>query len=152
MKRLICLILISAVTVLSFSGCAGSQIFTAEKNTAETALKGMAAALIPSEERELICKNGDLSLYYGSEGITVKNETYASEWKSYMDESSFADFATSTDTWKSYMQSLASVTYISKNSVNGNFNTEHSAAKSNGLSVKKYANLRFRLRCSLSGL
>lgn len=140
MKRLICLILISAVTVLSFSGCAGSQTFTAEKNTAETALKGTAAVLIPSEEQELICKNGDLSLYYGGEGITVKNETDASEWKSYMDESSFADFATSTDTWKSYMQSVASVTYISKNSVNGNFNTEHSAAKSNGLSVKKYAN------------
>lgn len=140
MKRLICLLLISAAIVLSFSGCAGSQTFTAKKNTAETALKGRAETFVPSAEQELVCKNGDLSLYYGSEGITVKSEKASAEWKSYMDESSFADFAVSTDTWKSYMQSIATVKYISKNSVNGNFNTEHSAANGNRLSVKKYAN------------
>lgn len=141
MKRLICLILFFTVSVLSFSGCAGGQTFTARKNKTDTFLIGKAEDLNITDEPTMVCENDYLRLFYSKKGITVENKAEDLRvWKSYIDETDYTDFAASTDTWKNYMQSIATVTYISKNSSNGNFSTEHSSAHNNTVSIIKYSN------------
>jgi len=139
MKRFFCLLLTVTVIVLCFAGCNETDV-NFEKFNTKSALLGNSQNINDLTQKTLVAENEIFKMFYDN-GICVESKSDINDfWKSYVDETVYEDFKTSTETWKNYMQSIAAVTYISKTDTSGNFSTDYSAAKNNITTVQKYDN------------
>ncbi len=139
MKRFFCLMMTVTVIVLCFAGCQSTTVDFKKFNT-ESALLGNSQNINNLSQKTLVAENTNFKMFYDN-GIYVESKADSSDlWKSYVDETVYDGFKTSTETWKNYMQSIAAVTYISKTDTAGNFSTDYSASKNNIITVQKYDN------------
>lgn len=137
--RRIRLLLGILVVLICCAGCGeGEQGIQTEPKT-ERLLDGKPTALNSSAIGQLICENERYRLYYERGGLSIYGKGGGELlWSTAVDEESYPDFAVSTEAWKNYMQSLVSITYLSKDDTNGNFGTENSGDPGNITEVLSY--------------
>lgn len=140
MKKGVALVLCCSL----LAGCSANGSFSnAEYAPTESILSGVGSAftaLMPGEY-ETVCENNAYQLQCRQDiGAfrVLEKETQAVAWNSIVTQDLY-DLERSTQTWKDYMQSLVTITYVSVSDTRGNYLQAYSATEGNTIAVQVFS-------------